>query len=158
EAYYANEYGITVQTAMREMWLSLLWGGFGHIYGNAPQWYFGDPSSHASAQFADQGGLDWLENLDDLGASYLTYVGQLIAARDLSALTPDYSHNRVTSGYGSEGLDYAPVLYGSDRLVAFTPGSALTIAKGQFSNGTYQIRWFNPRAGGVTDGGTEVFA
>jgi fibronectin type 3 domain-containing protein len=158
ERNYGNEHDTDPLTLRTQMWHSVLGGGFGHVYGQAPIWYFGEDASHPANSFADLGGLDWHSQLDTYGSPQLQYVAELQAVRSLEALTPDYSHIAATSGYGPEGLGYAPVMYGTQQLVAYIPdGDALTVDKSQFTPGTYTVTWFNPRDGTSVAGGTSSF-
>jgi hypothetical protein len=141
-----------------EMYQSTLGGCVGHIYGQYPIWYFGIDSSASGNSFPGNnggtGGLDWRTQLSTFGAAYLVYVSRLLAARNLSLLVPDYAHTKVTSGYGVDGLNYAPVAASSNILVAYTRGVALTVAKSQFTSATFNVNWYNPRDGSTTSGGT----
>lgn len=159
EGYYGNEHSMTDLLLRTEMYQSVLGGMVGHVYGNSPMWYFGVDSGASGNSFADTGGLDWATHLDSFGAAYLPYVEAIQAAYDLSTLTPDYSHTAVTAGYGTEGAGYASAAYSSDLLIAYVPGGSgqtLTIDKSQFTAGTFDVSWYNPRNGSTTSGGTTM--
>lgn len=154
EGEYGNEHSITDILLRIQMYQSVLGGGLGHIYGQNPTWYFGVDASASGNSFSNTGGLDWHTQLSNFGASFLPYVKRLQVARPLITLTPDYSHVVVTSGFGSDGITYAPVLANSNMLVAYTNGVALTVAKTQFNSVTFNYNWYNPRDGTTTAGGT----
>lgn len=157
EAAYGNEHSSTDLYLRKQMWQSVLGGAIGHIYGNSPTWYFGEDASHPANSFADQGGLDWHDQLDSFGASYLPFVARLQAARDLDGMTPDYDHVYVTAGYGTEGTDYAPAMGSQRVLVAYTPGRALTVDRSRFVTATFNIRWYNVRNGTTVSVGSRTF-
>lgn len=157
EAAYGNEHSTTDLWLRKQMWQSVLGGAIGHIYGNAPTWYFGVDAEHPGNRFADQGGLDWHDHLDSFGAAFLHNVARIQSVRDLSAMTPDYEHEMVTDGYGVEGRDYAPVLASPRMLVAYTPGRSLTVDKSRFVSGPFRVRWYNVRDGSTVDRNTTPF-
>lgn len=154
EGSYGNEHLMTDILLRIQMYQSILGCGIGHVYGQDPLWYFGVDASASGASFADTPGLDWHTQLNNFGRSYLIYVQRLQAARPLATLTPDYSHAAVTAGFGTDGTTYAPVMFNSQILVAYTNGVALTVAKSQFTATTFNINWYNVRAGTTTNGGT----
>jgi hypothetical protein len=160
EARYGNESSMSDLDLRTQMWQAVLGGGFGHIYGNAPTWYFGTDGGHPANSFADTGGLDWRSQLDGLGAQYLAPVAALQAVRDLSALTPDYDHQVVIGGYdpgGGEDEDYAPVLAGERVVVAYTRGNALELNTGALAPGTYRVAWYDVRDGTTPVVGEQAF-
>ncbi|HEU4996927.1 MAG TPA: DUF4038 domain-containing protein [Gemmatimonadaceae bacterium] len=161
EGDYGNEHGTTALDLRTEMYQSVLGGGFGHIYGNSPTWYFGVNSSHPANSFADLGGLNWATHLNSFAADQLIYVSRLQAARNLAELTPDYSHTKVTAGYdsgGGEGVTYSPVMASNQMLVAYVrAGGSLTVNRAQFTTATFNVRWYNPRTGATTNSGTAAF-
>ena len=159
EGQYGNEHTMTDNLLRVQMYQSVLGGALGHIYGQDPTWYFGTnagTSAHSSG-FADVTGVDWHNILSSYGASFLPYVQRLQAARPLNTLTPDYSHTRVTAGYGADGTTYAPVAYSSNILMAYTNGVALTVDKSQFTSATFNVNWYNVRDGSTTAGTATSF-
>lgn len=157
EAYYGNRTGMTDHALRAQMYQAVLGGGFGHVYGNYPTWYFGEDASHPADHFAHVSGLDWRDQLNNFGASYLPFVARLQAARNLSDLSPDYDHSYVIDGYGTEGPDYAPVLASDQVLVAYTPGRALTVDLSRFADVAFNVRWYNVRNGETTFAGSSTF-
>jgi hypothetical protein len=157
EGMYGNSSYTDVELRS-EMYQSVLGGCVGHIYGQYPIWYFGINSSASGNSFpinnGGTGGLNWSTQLNTFGAAFLFYVRKLLNARNLSLLTPDYAHTKVTAGFGTDGLNYAPVAASSDILIAYTRGVALTVAKGQFTSATFNVNWYNPRDGSTTSSGT----
>lgn len=137
-----------------EMYQSILGGAVGHVYGNNPTWYFGvGTGSSADSAAASTKGLDWHTQLNSFAAPSLAYVRRLQLARNLSALTPDYSHVVVTGTF-TDGDTYRPVAANSQMLVAYTNGVALVVDKTQFTSATFNVNWYNVRDGSTTSGGT----
>ena len=157
ESTYGNEHGNTDQSLRIQMWQAVLGGGFGHIYGNAPTWYFN--AAIGDAGFANVQGLDWRTQLNQLGAQYLEHVARVQQVRDISMLAPDYSHQIVISGYdpnGDQGPGYVPVAASDRILLAYMPsqGHVVTVDRTRFAAGSYNVTWFNVGTGDSTDGGT----
>lgn len=166
EGVYGNEHAMTDILLRTQMYQSVLGGGMGHVYGQDPTWYFGvnAGTSANSSGFPDTTGVDWRNSMSNYGASFLTYVKRLQVARPLNVLTPDYSHVAVTSGFGTDGTTYAPVVFNTNTLVAYTNGVALTVDKSQFTSATFNLNWYNVRDGSTTAGtapamgsGSQVF-
>lgn len=150
ESYYGNRPGTSEVEIRAQMWLALTWGGFGHVYGNYPTWYFGvDGTNPADSQFADIKNLDWREELDSFGADGLIFVHRLIEVRDLTALTPDHSRTVVPTGTAWGRAD-------SRVLVTYVESGTGTVMidRAAFSAGTYDVNWYDPMDGTITNGGT----
>jgi hypothetical protein len=160
EGQYGNEHTMTDNTIRIQAYQSVLGGGLGHIYGQDPTWYFGvnAGTSANSTGFPDTAGVDWRNIMSNYGASFLTYVRRLQAARPLNVLIPDYGHTVVTAGFGTLGaITYAPVVANSNCLVAYTNGVALTVDKSQFTSATFNVNWYNVRDGSTTAGTATAF-
>lgn len=164
EGTYGNSNGALMNgaTTVSEFYQAILGGGFGQVWGDNPNWYFGVNSGASGNAFASTGGLDWHTQLSAHGSQWLPVVKRLQLARALDTLTPDYAHTKITTGYdpdGNEGINYVPCLASSNVLVAFVNGnvsSSFTIDKAAFSAGTYRIRWMNAFDGSLVSQGTIV--
>lgn len=146
---YGNEQGSTAASLRKQMYQGLLAGSIGHVYGQAPEWYFGTDAGNPGNSFADTGGLDWHNRLDSDGSPYLTYFGRLMAARDFTSLTPDFSATKVTTSGASQ-----PAMYSSQVVVVYTQGANVTVNKAQFTSAPFTVRWYNPRSGAIQNAGT----
>lgn len=163
EAEYGNEHSMTDALLRLQLYHGSLGGGVGAVYGQDPQWYFGSNSgvSCNSSGFPDTTGVNYHTSMGNFGGSYLVYHARLLAARDLSDMTPDYAHTAVTANYDSgaaEGLTYCPFMASTRKLVGYvTGGQTPTVAKTQFVSKTFNVNWYNVRDGSVTSGGTSSF-
>jgi hypothetical protein len=151
EGRYGNERGISDQAVRAQMYNALLGGAFGQLYGNAPQWYF---SAKSADYAADKNGLDWKEHLDDLGAQSIRTIADLVDEFRFSDLVPDLNHKVMTSGFGVEGTNYAPLAYSEDTAIAYLPERrAVTIEMSVF-HGPVTAAWRHPVSGAEWVAGT----
>lgn len=149
EGQYGNEHGMTPRDLRRQMWQAICSGGFGHVYGNAPTWYFGTTASASANDFADIGGLNWMLELDSFGADSLRYVSKLLKVRDVSTMMPGHVRNFILSdGACGTANDQGFIAY-VDTVV-----EAVLVERSRFLPGSYDVRWLNPADGSIVDGGT----
>lgn len=141
EGRYGNELGISDRGVRGQMYNALLAGAFGHLYGNAPQWYF---SAESVDYAADEKGLAWKQHLDDFGAQSVSVIASLAREFRVIDLVPDFDHEVMTAGFGEEGTEYAPLAYNEDILIAYLPERrAVTINMSVFDDAV-TARWRSP--------------
>jgi len=145
ESTYGNEANSAPEDIPKQALETLMQGACGHFAGSDPTWYFGVDASSPANSFADTGGLDWHNTLDQFGAQYFQTIADLIDARDIPTLTPDHAHAVVTAG----GTWWARA--SAQVLVAYTTTATdLTIDRTALSAGTYNVNWYSPTTGTVT--------
>jgi len=149
EGYYGNEHGIDGFDIRRQIWQALLYGGFAHIYGNSPTWYFGRDSRASANYFADVKGLEWRYVLNRLGAQYLKYVAVLQAVRDFSKLEPDFERQVVPN-------EHVWAASNAEQLIAYVGAGTDKVAvnTAQFAAGRYFVNWYSPATGALVRRGS----
>lgn len=115
---------------------ALLSGAAGHMFGNRPIWLFDD---------------GWQAALDSPGSRAMQRLAELVAARDLRALVPDFTGAFVSG----EGVSAARAPSGA--LLAFIEAGprTLTVAASATA-GRRTARWFDPTDGTTRDAGTQA--
>jgi len=121
---------------------AVLNGGFGEVFGNEWVWPFGavgeDGATHA-----------WTSALQSQGAQDQTRLAALLGARNWPALVPDSGGTFLASA-GSGGAHVSAALTADGRLaLAYTPGSAVTLALSKLAGST-TARWYDPTAASFT--------
>jgi hypothetical protein len=146
-------YGVTAQQLRSQSYWTVLSGGFGHVYGACPIWYFGAPSAQAACLVAG-----WQSQLSNQGALNMSYLRRLFDSRNWSTLVPDASHVALTAGFGTSGqADYATAAYGSDgsSIIAYLPTSrTVTVSGSRLAGSAMTAWWYNPGTGVATLIGT----
>jgi hypothetical protein len=154
EGHYGNEHSMTNLRLRTQTWQAIMAGSVGHIYGNAPTWYFGEDASHPANGFADSGGLDWRNQLDSFAATHLTHVPTILSGIDLATYTPDHAESVLVSGHdpgGTEDEGFAPLSYKATAIVAYMPEAQnVTIATSGLTAGTWDLTWYNPADGTIS--------
>jgi len=129
-----------------QMWIALLGGAQGHIYGC---------SSHPATP--DGGVWDfvpgWQNYLDYPVASGLSVYKEYVR----TDLVPDYDHRYLTVGYGSiSNTTYAgcAVTEANDKLIIYTPDQRdLTVVLSGLSGNATNCYWVGPKTGHITSVG-----
>lgn len=156
EAYYENEHGTTPRVLRSQMYWPVLAGATGFMYGNYPIWPFwneGDPAwGFGDGSF----GGDWMDALDNPGASSARVAGEFFRGIDWQRLVPDIDHVVMTGGFGSSGsADYALLAVTDERdlAVAYLYDASLApeIDLGAFAGAMVSARWVDPSSGASTD-------
>lgn len=140
EADYENE-GPTTQQVRAEAYWTILLGGCGQVFGNAPIWYF---SSTAGAALGP-----WQSYLASPGSLSMQYLNMLLTSRNWSTLTPDTNGSVLTAG-ASTGTDLGAVAYTSDSssIIGYFPSQrAVTINPAPLKGDSIKVTWYDPSAG-----------
>jgi hypothetical protein len=142
ESSYENEHGISQKDLRAEAYYPVLSGGFGFQFGNGQIWCFSAPTCFASGS--------WKSQLNNQGSISMAYVAQFFESIAWQKLVPDFNHQVLTGGYGSDGSwSYVTAAFSSDSnfLVAYLPTrSAVTVDMTKFS-GPVTGRWYDPSNG-----------
>ncbi len=138
---YANDIGQPHHIRRQAYW-TMLSGGAGHAYGH-DGWFFPP---------------NWREILQYPGAGQLGHLVRFFRQLPWWQLVPDLRHQVVVNGYGRyTESDYVTVAVTEtkDVLVAYLPKPGpLTVDLSQLKSPRLAVKWFNPRTGEYTDGGT----
>ena len=88
--------------------------------------------------------MDWRDRLNSFGAQSIPLVASLAHEFNLLDLVPDLEHKILTSGFGDEGADYAPLAYGPGLASAYLPEQReITVNTTVFVD-TVKAKWRNP--------------
>jgi Protein of unknown function (DUF4038)/Putative collagen-binding domain of a collagenase len=148
EAYYENE-GAGAQELRAQSYWTLLAGGFGHVFGNCPIWFFGSRTGDPSC-----GTFDWRSQLGAQGSLNMEHFQKLFTARHWASLVPDLGHTVVTSSAGG-GTVTAACAADSTSIVAYLPSnSSVTVSGACLRDSTMTAWWVNPSNGQATSVGT----
>ncbi|MFA5366324.1 MAG: glycoside hydrolase family 140 protein [Dehalococcoidia bacterium] len=129
---------------------SILCGGFGYVFGNAPLFAFGYPVYGLS---------DWKPAMDAPGSVDFSRFIKFFKDRKWWLLVPDWTHTSLTAGYGTWGnANYAPAARTSDgtSIVAYLPTNRMVTVDMTKITATNSIncQWFDPATGVYTNIGT----
>ena len=142
EGVYENE-GASKQCLDTQMYVPILGGAVGSVFGNNPIWLFG---SGRQSALSSQGSM----NQGNFGAFFSSIPWY--------NLVPDYSHSVLTAGYGSlSGSSYVGCARTSDGkyIVAYLPAkTTVTIDMTKISFSTVTAKWFKPTTAAYTAVGT----
>jgi hypothetical protein len=139
EAYYENENGATPASLRWQAYDTLLSGGFGHVFGNAPIWNFN--ASTASPP--------WKSALNSNGAQSMTRLWTLFAGLRWDLLAPDTAGTFLTAGK-STGDSKAAVALASDGsfgMIYVPTNRGLTVNLAKLGGSSVRARWFDPSSG-----------
>jgi hypothetical protein len=153
ESSYENEHTASEIQLRRQAYWSILRGGFGHMFGCAPIWYFGK---------------GWEASLDGPGSRGMTRFAEAFRDRPWWKLEPEAApgvgwdpcwqgRRLLVEGHGeSRGLDFASVARTPDGKLAMaympTPRT-LKLDGSVLSGPRVRLSWFDPIAGGWSSGG-----
>jgi hypothetical protein len=114
---------------------TLLSGASGHMFGNKPIWLF-DPG--------------WPAALDSPGSRAMQHLAELIAARGLVNLVPDFA-GAIVSG---DGVAAARTRSGGTTLAFVDAGPSQLRVAPRAGATSRRAAWFDPAAGTTTDAGS----
>jgi len=153
ESSYENEHTASEIQLRRQAYWSILRGGFGHMFGCTPIWYFGK---------------GWEASLDGPGSRGMTRFAEAFRDRPWWKLEPEAApgvgwdprwqgRRLLVEGHGeSRGLDFASVARTPDGKLAMaympTPRT-LKLDGSVLSGPRVRLSWFDPIAGGWSSGG-----
>jgi hypothetical protein len=158
ESAYENEHSASEVQLRRQAYWSMLRGGFGHVFGCTPVWWFSD---------------GWEEALDTPGSRGMTHFADAFGGRRWWDLVPEppagvkwdprwQGERLVLSGLGeSRGLDFCSVARTPDGRLAMaympTP-RRMTLDLSLVAGDRARLSWFDPVGGGWIDGGVRPTA
>jgi hypothetical protein len=128
EGTYEGEQA-SLACTISQAYRTLLSGAAGQVFGNKPIWLFGP---------------GWPEVLDSPGSRAMQHLAELIAARDLRGLTPDFPG--APSG---DGLASARARSGTMLVLVDAGPRALELPAAAARHAT----WFDPANGATTEAG-----
>jgi Protein of unknown function (DUF4038)/Putative collagen-binding domain of a collagenase len=150
ESSYEGEHNSSEAQIRRQVYWTILCGGFGHVFGNNPIWHFDGPGLFPVKE-------TWREAMDLPGSVSMKHWGDLFRSRKWHELVPDQKHEVVTQGLGEfMGLDYLAAARRADggTMVAYMPTSrAITVDLSKISGSEAQAWWFDPRSGSASRAG-----
>ena len=145
ESTYEGEHGCTEQQIRRQAWWSVLCGGSGHVFGNAPIWAFGP---------------GWQTAMQSPGSVAMQRWGAFFRSLPWWELVPDLEEQIAVAGLGpADELDRATVAATPDRrlVVGYLPVRRdLVIDGSALSASSYAVSWFEPGTGTVRSLGSVV--
>ncbi len=147
EGDYENEAATVQQLRAQACWTILL-GGCGQVFGNAPIWYFSSTTGAALGP--------WQNFLASPGSLSMSYLNTLFNSRSWSTLSPDTNGSILTAG-ASTGTDLGVVAYAADStsIIGYFPSQrAVTINPVPLKGDSIKVTWFDPSAGVSTVVGT----
>lgn len=132
EGTYEGEQA-SLTCTISQAYRTLLSGASGHVFGNKPIWLFGP---------------GWQDALDSPGSRAMQHLAELVAARDLRHLTPDFdgalvSGDGVAAARSRSGTTLA-FFDAGPRTVRVSPGAA---------GAARHAAWFYPATGATIDAG-----
>lgn len=141
EATYEGEHGCTDLQVRRQAWWSVLCGGCGHVFGNAPIWAFG-PGWQAAMQLP--------------GSYAMQRWGDFFRGLRWAELVPDLDATIAVSGLGEpDALDRVTVAATPDRrlVIGYLPAKRdLVIDGSALPDSPIAVSWLDPATGEVLDG------
>lgn len=145
ESTYENEHDATDIQIRRQAWWSVLCGGVGHVFGNAPIWSFG-PGWHAALQSP--------------GSFAMQRWGDFFRGLPWSELVPDLDGKIAVSGLGAtDGLDRVTVAATPDRrlVVGYLPVHRdLVVDCSALPDSSIAVSWFEPATGDLLKVGSPL--
>lgn len=153
ESAYENEHTASEVQLRRQAYWSVLRGGFGHVFGCTPVWYFGE---------------GWEAALDGPGSRGMSRFAQAFDGRPWWQLQPEAApgvgwdprwqgERLLLDGHGeSRGLDFCSVARTADRTLAmaYMPTPRRLLLDGSVMAGRrLRLSWFDPIGGGWREGG-----
>lgn len=134
----------------RNMWWSVLAGGYGHVFGNNPIWGF----DLAAPIFSYTG--TWTDYLDSQGSLDMVRMGNFFRALDWHLLVPDTANTVMTAGHESGTTEALCEIASDDSFaVVYMPTERqVTIDMTEFAGPNVLCRWFSPTTAGYTTIGT----
>jgi hypothetical protein len=154
ESTYENEHSASEVQLRRQAYWSILQGGFGHVFGCTPIWWFND---------------NWEDWLDSAGSRGMANFGRAFRGRPWWEFVPEpavgviwdprwQGRRLVTGGLGeSRGLDFCAAARTPDGRLAMaympTP-RRLTLDLSLIGGRTARVTWFDPITGDWLDGGS----
>jgi hypothetical protein len=145
EGYYGNEKGMFDAALRAQMYDSLLGGAFGHVYGNAPQWYFSAESPDEF--FPDIHGLDWEEHLDDFGAPSLAVYADLVSTYPVHELEPMFE-NSIIEPITTNGTEMViPIRYSAELAIAYLRDAVPVSVDFSTFASNVKLTWKHPGTG-----------
>jgi hypothetical protein len=153
ESTYENEHTASEVQLRRQAYWSILRGGFGHVFGCTPIWYFGE---------------GWEAALEGAGSRGMAHFAEAFRDRPWWKLEPEAApgvgwdprwqgRRLLISGHGeSRGLDFCATARAADGTLAmaYMPTARnLTLDGSVLSVPRLRLSWFDPIRGGWRDGG-----
>jgi hypothetical protein len=142
EGVYEGE-GASQRCLDTQMYIPVLGGAFGSVFGNNPIWLFGS---------------GWQSALGLQGSINQANFGAFFQSIPWHELVPDYGHTVLTSGYGSlSDASYVGCARTSDGnyIIAYLPTqTTVTINLSKMSSSQVTAQWFNPSTAEYTAIGT----
>lgn len=154
ESTYENEHTASDVQLRRQAYWSILRGGFGHVFGCTPIWYFGE---------------GWEGSLDGPGSRGMTHFAEAFRDRPWWTLEPEAApgvgwdprwqdRRLLVAGHGeSRGLDFCATARAVDGSLAMTympTPRKLTLDGTVLSTPAVKLSWFDPINGGWRAGGS----
>jgi hypothetical protein len=139
EGNYENENGATPTSLRWQAYDTLLSGGFGHFFGNAPIWNFNASTASPS----------WKSALNSNGAQSMTRLWTLFAGLRWDLLAPDTAGTFLTAGK-STGDSKAAVALASDGsfgMIYLPTNRSLTVNLAKLGGSSVRARWYDPSSG-----------
>jgi hypothetical protein len=151
ESCYEGEHNSSPVQLRRQMYWSVLCGGFGHVFGDNPLWHFNGPTLYPFEG-------TWQQAMDRPGSVDMMNWGKLFRSRAWFDLVPDQKHVVVTAGLGDlEGVDYLAAGRTSDgnTVIAYMPTKrSIRVDMARIEGSQVKAWWFDPRNGEASDAGT----
>lgn len=127
---------------------AVLSGGFGHIFGNNPIWFFSGPGLNGVIE------PDWRRGLDMPGSRHMQIVRDVFRALPWHRLEPDFAGALVRNR--GERPDRPTAAIAQDRsfaLVYAPRTAALTLDLSRLAGETVRGQWIDPASGARTAAG-----
>jgi hypothetical protein len=141
EGSYENT-GISAVSVRSQMYLPVLMGSNGHIFGNNPLYAF-------------KNGWDDPDILESQGSRDLERSGKFFKSRSWANLVPDKDHKLLTNGSGDiNNGNYAAAALTKDAgtAIIYTPDNRqLTVDLTRISGDQTHAWWYQPSTGSVND-------
>jgi hypothetical protein len=153
ESIYENEHTASEVQLRRQAYWSILRGGFGHVFGCTPIWYYGE---------------GWEAALDGPGSQGMSRFAEAFRSRPWWLLEPEAApgvgwdprwqgRRLLLEGHGeSRGLTFCSVGRTADGTLAmvYMPSArTLALDLSVLAGSTARLSWYDPIRGGWTDGG-----
>jgi hypothetical protein len=133
----------------RYAYWSVFAGACGYTYGNNSVMQMLQPTDKGSAYGAKK---MWFDAVDDVGASQMKYIKQLMLSRPYFARVPDQG---LVAGKNRTRYSYLAATRGKNYAFIYTfTGGAVPINMGKIAGDKVKASWFNPRNGITTSVGT----
>lgn len=155
EAYYKGGYKPEQWgewQCRQQAWQTVFAGAFGHTYGHEHIFSFGH----------EEGGWDWMKELDAPGARSMTHLaGFMNALSEQNALTQQPDQGLIEGNEGkaerlrSDRLTAMRSRDGAFATVYSANGRTIKLKMARLAKGPFGAYWFNPRSGKWFDGERE---